>query len=285
MVEPARTDTSPSADNPSDGRNLLVAVAVGAALAAIFLVSLFWHPLAFALVVLALVIVGTIETARALRHAGRPVALPVALTASSVLVIGAYLAGAVGQVVGVLTLFLGAGLWELGDRHRHDAVGRMARTSFLVLWTGFLGSFGVLLVHRPAEGAVAGLAVIGAAIFTDIGAYAVGTLLGRHKLAPSISPAKSWEGLVGGLALAGLVAVLVLPRIGSLFERPLVALTVAVLAGLAGALGDLLESMFKRDLGIKDMGSLLPGHGGILDRVDGILIALPVGYYAIELLI
>ncbi|MBW3658287.1 MAG: phosphatidate cytidylyltransferase, partial [Actinobacteria bacterium] len=184
----------------------------------------------------------------------------------------------------VLTLFFGAVAWELADGGRRDVVRSLSTTLLFGLWLPFLASYAVLLISRPVDGAVATLAVVGGAIFTDIGGYFVGTRFGRHKIAPSVSPAKSWEGLLGGLVLSALIGALVLPNIGDLFDVP-TAIVLPVLAGLAGFIGDLTESMVKRDLGVKDLGTIIPGHGGVLDRVDGIVFALPVGYYVLEVMV
>ena len=200
-----------------------------------------------------------------------------------VCVFGAYRSQHAGQAAGVLVLFLGSMLWLMADPERRDVVRNLTMTVLLGVWIGFLGSFGVLLANRPEDGVVAVLAVVGAAIFGDIGGYAVGVRFGTHKIAPSISPNKSWQGLVGGLVVSATLAAFVLPRVGELFT-PATAAATAVVCVLAGFVGDLAESMVKRDLGIKDFGAILPGHGGILDRVDGILMALPVGFFAVAVL-
>lgn len=264
------------------GRDLPVAIVVGVVLAGIFLGSLFWHPLAFTLVVGSLTLLAYVESAKVLRPVDVRIEVPVLVVATAVMLGGAYQAGRDGQVVGLVVLFLGAVLWLLADSHRRDTVRTLATTCLFGLWVGFLASFAVLL-RLGEDGTVAALAVIGAAIFTDIGGYAVGVWKGRTPIAPSVSPNKTWEGLLGGLVVAAALAALVLPRVGDTFT-PLSAVVIAVVCGLAGFLGDLVESMIKRDLGVKDLGDLLPGHGGVLDRVDGILLALPVGYYAVELL-
>jgi phosphatidate cytidylyltransferase len=180
-------------------------------------------------------------------------------------------------------LFVGGVLWQLSDPHRRDVVRRLATTVTFGLWIGFLASFAVLLITLPEDGVVATLGVIGAAVFADIGAYGFGVAFGRHRIAPSVSPNKTWEGFLGGLLVATLLAVLVLPHVSDLFTIASAA-ALAVLCGTAAFLGDLVESMIKRDLGVKDLGDLLPGHGGVLDRVDGILFALPVGFYVVEVL-
>jgi phosphatidate cytidylyltransferase len=266
------------------GRNLPVAIAVGVLLASLFLGSLFWDPIAFTGVVALVMVVAIIEAHRVLRVVGYPLQVQVLLLATVVMLFGAYQFGHTGQAIGVLVLFVGTLLWQLIDGTQDTAVHAMATTVFFGLWVGFLGSFAVLLVRQPGVGVVAVVAVIGAAILADIGGYAFGVTFGRHKLAPRVSPNKSWEGLIGGLLVATVAGASILPLLDEQFT-PLIGATIAVAAAAASAVGDLAESMIKRDLGVKDLGGVLPGHGGILDRVDGILLALPVGYVAAALLL
>jgi phosphatidate cytidylyltransferase len=264
------------------GRNLPVAIAVGIGLAVLFLGSLFWHPAAFSVVVAALAMTAYVESDRVLRTIGLRVETPVLIVSTLVMLFGAYHAGQTGQAIGVAVLVLGGVVWQLSDSSRTDVSRRLSMTWLFGLWVGFLASFGVLLVNRP-DGAVAVLAVIGAVVLTDIGGFAFGVTMGRHHIAPSISPNKTWEGLIGGLVVAVGAGMAILPLFGETFDV-LSAGALALTCGLAGFVGDLAESMLKRDLGVKDLGQVLPGHGGILDRVDGIIFALPVGYYAVELL-
>jgi phosphatidate cytidylyltransferase len=266
------------------GRDLPVAIGVGLALAALFLGTLFWHPAAFTVVVAALTAVAYVEANRVLREVGHRLEVPVLVVATLVMLFGAYQARHAGQAVGVAVLLVGGVVWLLADPGRRDVVRRLADTTLFGLWVGFLASFAVLLVSRPTNGAIAVLAVIGAATLTDIGGYAFGVPFGRHKVAPNISPSKSWEGLAGGLVVAVAGGAGILPLLDPSFT-PATGAVLAVACGLAAFAGDLMESMLKRELGVKDLGSVLPGHGGILDRVDGILFALPVGFYAVELLV
>ena len=265
------------------GRNLPVAIGVGVVMAALFLAALFWHPVAFAVIVGLLVCVAYVESHRVMAPIGRPLQVPVLVVMSVVMLFGAFDSRHTGQMIGVLGLFIGALIWQLGDRERSDVLEGLATTVFFGLWVGFLGSFAVLMVAHGGAGAIGVLAVIGAAALSDIGGYAFGVAFGRRKVAPTVSPNKTWEGLVGGLVLATVVGAIVLPFLDEGFT-PVVGAIIGVACGLAAFLGDLLESAVKRDLGVKDLGGLLPGHGGVLDRVDGILVALPVGYFLLELL-
>lgn len=263
------------------GRNLPVAIAVGVVLAAVFLFSLFWRVEAFTLVILVLVCLASVEVTRVLRSVGVRVLLAPLLLGVVTSVVGGLLLGAAGQALGMSLLLVAAFLWLLADGARSQVTATLGVTAFFGLWIGLFASYAPRLADR-ADGAVVVLAVVGAVILTDIGGYAFGVPFGRHKVAPSISPGKSWEGLIGGLVLATVLGVLVLPRLGGAFTEAS-AVVVALASGAAGFIGDLVQSMVKRDLGVKDLGDVLPGHGGILDRVDGILFALPVGFYGLAL--
>ena len=266
------------------GRNLPIAIIVGILLAVLMVWSLLVDPLAFTAVVILLTMFAVWETGTTLATTERTVARPVLLVTALVLGAATYMLGPQGQTLGLLVLVLGAFGWELAATPREDSVGKLSVTIFLGCWIVFLASFAILLVTRDTHGVAAVLAVAGGAIVGDIGAYAVGRLVGRTRIAPSISPNKTWEGLAGGIVTAAVAAWFVLPRVDpELFAEPLDAAVIAAVAALAGFFGDLAESMVKRDLGLKDLGRMLPGHGGVLDRVDALLLALPVGYYAVEL--
>lgn len=271
-------------DRPVGGRNLPVAVVSGVGLAVAFIGSVVWHPAAFTVLIGLLCTVAYLEMGRVLAAQRLRIEVMVLLVATYVMLIGGYRARHTGQAIGLAVLFGGAIAWTLADPGRRDVVRTLAMTMLLGLWVGLLASFGVLLVTSPIGGATAVFAVVGGAAISDVFAYATGTIVGRRPIAPTISPKKTWEGLVGGLAAAAALAALVLPLVDEAFT-PLAAASLATLAGLAGFVGDLAESMIKRDLGVKDLGAILPGHGGVLDRVDGILFALPVGYFAVELLL
>lgn len=280
---PGGEDAAASSRGVVGGRNLPVAIAVGVVMAALFLVALFWHPVAFAAVVGVLVCIAYLEADRVLRTVGTPLQVPVLIVSSLLMLFGAFDARHAGQMVGVVALFLGAVVWQLADRDRQDVLPRLSVTLMFGLWVGFLASFAILLVARTEAAAIGVLAVIGSAILSDIGGYAFGVAFGRHKVAPTVSPNKTWEGLIGGLVLSTVGATLALPLLDERFTL-LLAAAIGFACGLASFVGDLLESLIKRDLGVKDLGGLLPGHGGVLDRVDGVLVALPVGYLVLHFL-
>nr|WP_274388263.1 phosphatidate cytidylyltransferase [Salsipaludibacter albus] len=253
-----------------------MAIGIGVVLAVAFIGTTYWSPAASATLIGLFMVAASIEAAAQLRELGHRSIVPVLVLTAVVIAVTTLRAGHLGQVAGLLVLFLGSAGWLLVGPERRQALLRLGTTVILGLWISLLGSFAVLIVNLDDQGAPRLLLAIGATAFADIGAYAVGTWIGRTPVAPSLSPNKSWEGLVGGILVAGVVAALVIPQISDLpvFDVAVVAVAVA----LAGFVGDLFESMVKRDLGIKDFGTLLPGHGGIMDRVDGILFALPVAY-------
>lgn len=269
----------------SAGRDLPVAIGVGVALGAAFLGSLFLSPEAFTVVVLGLSVTAVLEASRVLQALDQPraVARPVVVVGVVAIQVGALLLGADGQVLGLLVLVLGAFVWNLALPDRRDVVTKLGTTILLGAWVGFFASYGIRLATGD-DGVAAVLAVVGAAVLGDIGGYAFGRVFGRTKIAPTVSPNKTWEGLAGGVLLAGVAAWFVLPLVGELFSDPWVGVAVAVVSVVAGFIGDLSESLVKRDLGVKDLGDLLPGHGGVLDRVDGLLIALPVGFHVLATL-
>ena len=123
--------------------------------------------------------------------------------------------------------------------------------------------------------------IISCVVVSDVSAYAVGSQLGRHKLAPRISPSKTWEGLVGSMVFAGIGGIIF--TVFLLGAPWWVGLILGVLLSLGGTLGDLVESLIKRDAGIKDMSNFLPGHGGVMDRLDSMLVAVPVGWLVLHL--
>ena len=232
----------------------------------------------FVLVVLAVSAAAAWELARMFEHAGAPtygwfgVAVTVAVTASfSTAASPAILALAIAAVVSVPVWF----------RRRPITVEPVAFTLLAVLYVGwFLGH--AILLHRLVDGPALVLFLVGVTWIGETGAYAVGSTIGRHKLAPLISPNKTIEGAIaqfvlsvlGGLALA----VWLLPE----WPRAGAAGAGAVL-GVVGQVGDLAESAMKRSVGVKDTSSLVPGHGGLLDRMDSLLFNAPILYYYVTL--
>ncbi|WP_371300473.1 phosphatidate cytidylyltransferase [Cellulomonas sp. Y8] len=164
-----------------------------------------------------------------------------------------------------------------GPRAVRDATSGVFAAAYLPLMAGF-----VMLMLAAEDGAMRVALFILLCVANDTGGYVVGVLIGRHPLAPSVSPKKTWEGLLGSVVLASVVGVL---GVHLMFDGdPAVGALLGVATVVVATLGDLGESLIKRDLELKDMGTLLPGHGGILDRIDSMLLAAPVVYLLLEAL-
>jgi phosphatidate cytidylyltransferase len=229
------------------------------------------------------VIVGlaVLELCTALRAEGWRPAVPIALVGCVALVIGPYNSGLSAFPGTLAVVVIAAFLWHLAQVVRGRPAAGIAITFLPIGYIGILGGFsGEILALPNGVGLLLGTALCTVAY--DVGGYLAGSRMGRRRIAPAISPNKTVEGLVAGMAASVVVAVAIVGSISPWDHLTALALgcTVAVLAPL----GDLCESMLKRDLGVKDLGGLLPGHGGVLDRFDAVLFVLPAVYYLIRLL-
>ena len=270
------------ADNPRAtraGRNLWAAIAVGLLLGAGILVALFTVRQVFIGIVAVSVAVSSWELAATLRRAGTRIALPPVLLGGQAMVWLSWPFGRDGLLVAFMITVLVCLVW----RAAQGAAGYVRDVSASVLTTVYLPGFAAFatLLVVPADGAARTLCLMLAAVASDIGGYAAGVLRGRHPMAPSISPNKSWEGFIGSLVAGTAAGALTLTYLlgGQLWQGVLFGAAIVVTA--TG--GDLIESLIKRDLGVKDMGSLLPGHGGVLDRVDALLPVLPAALALVTL--
>lgn len=276
-AEPTVTPAVPS----RSGRDLFAATLVGLLLAGLLAAGLVLPPVALTVLIGVLLLAAHLELGRLLASLDRPVHVDVLIVSTLVLLVATQTLGARGQAIGLAVLTVAALLRSLAERERHDVLGTVSRTVLLGGWLTGLASFALLLRALDAP-IVMLVTVVGAVAAGDIAAYGVGSRLGRRPIAPSVSPNKTWEGFLGGIIGAALFAAAVLPLDGSSSVGR--GLVVGAAVGVAGFLGDLVASMIKRDLGVKDLGRLLPGHGGVLDRVDGLLLGLPVGYALLVLL-
>ncbi|HZN19601.1 MAG TPA: phosphatidate cytidylyltransferase [Micromonosporaceae bacterium] len=262
------------------GRNLPAAIGVGVLLGAAVLSSLFfWRP-AFLAVVVAAGSIGIWEMVQAVRTSGAQPPLGPLLTGGLVMSGLAWFAGPDALAVGLLLTVLATMVWRLADGpagyHRD-----VTTATLISVYVPFLLGFAAMLGAAP-DGEWRVLATLAAVVLSDTGGYVAGVFFGSRPMAPTISPKKSWEGLAGSL-LAAAVGESVLLYL--LFD---VAwwwgLVFGISLSAAAVLGDLAESLLKRDLGVKDMSTLLPGHGGLMDRLDSILLAVPVAYLLLSVL-
>jgi len=268
--------------NARTGRNLLMATLIGLAIGAVVLGTLLIVKWAFLLFAVPLCLLGIFEFSRALQASGRRVDVVSQLLAGVFIMAAAAFADPLTHwVVTVATVFFVV-IWRLigqmaarDGRRYGDVVSDVVVTGFVPLYVGFLGSFAFLLL-REEHGQLWLVAVLAVVVAADTGAYAAGLAFGRHAMAPKISPNKTWEGFAGAMVAAVTAAVLFAVFLLGLPWWAGAILGAAIL--VTATLGDLGESMIKRDLGIKDMSSWLPGHGGVLDRLDSILPSLATGF-------
>ena len=199
--------------------------------------------------------------------------MPLLLGTAGMLV-SAYLRGPEALVVTFGLTIVGLIVWRVADGLA-GAARDLSASALVSFYPVFLGGFASLMLAAP-DGRQRIVVFVLVTVFSDIGGYAVGVRLGRHPMAPSLSPKKSWEGFAGSVVTCAVVGAVSLPLLleGLWWAGALLG---AVAAG-AATLGDLIESSIKRDLGIKDMGALLPGHGGLMDRLDSLVVVAPVAW-------
>jgi phosphatidate cytidylyltransferase len=277
----AATLVSPVAPEPpavsKAGRNLPAAIGVGLGLGAAIIASLAFRREAFLAIVIVAVLYGTWELRQAMRHGGIALPLVPLLVGGVAMALSAWNRGSAGLVVAVLLTGIATVVWRTADGD--DPPGSYARDAgagiLVALYLPFLAGFAILLT-RPDDGAGRVIALFVTVVCSDVGGYAVGVLIGRHPMAPLVSPKKSWEGFGGSAVSCATAGALLFALLfhQQWWQGALYGLAIAATA----TVGDLGESMLKRDLGIKDMGRLLPGHGGLMDRLDSLLPSAAVAY-------
>ncbi len=267
------------------GRNLPAAIAVGAFLGFGVIAILVFAPLVWVPVVATAMAVATHEVVRRLRTAGYAIPIIPLLVGGQAIVWLTWPFGPTGAlgafggtvVVCMIWRLLSGGLKNAPVNYLRDVTA----TVFLAAWIPLFGAFGVLLVY-PEDGRWRVLCLMLGVVFSDIGGYAAGVLFGKHPMVPAISPKKSWEGFTGSLIFGTTASVL---AVTFLLDKPAwVGVPLGLMLVVTGTLGDLIESQVKRDLGIKDMGTLLPGHGGLMDRLDSVLPSAVATWVVLTLL-
>lgn len=274
------------------GRSLSKSVAVGLLLGAVFLLSLLIYKELFMALAAAAAGAGAWELSTALRRKGWYVPRVPAVVGSVLIMPAAFYGGAEMQWLVSLSIVAALILWRtihiLWDAREspRQAINHTLRdyaaSAFVVIYLPLMTSFTILLLRRP-DGAAWVFTLVLTVSMIDTAGYLVGRKLGRHKLAPGVSPKKTWEGLLASIT-AGVICAIVLTRIFWGLDWWIgLALGAALL--LSAVFGDLAESLIKRDLGVKDMSKLLPGHGGIMDRLDSILPSALIAYLFAQLIL
>ncbi len=254
------------------GRNLPLALAVSVALGGLALITLFTLKATFLCLVAAAVGVALWELSRALGPRGIALPLPPIAAGGVAMLALAYWSGEQAALAAFAVTVVVLLAWRL----RGGAAGYVRDLTagvFALAYLPFLALFVPLMLARP-DGSRRTLIFVALAVCSDVGGYFAGILFGRHPMAPGISPKKTWEGFAGSVLIGvagGAILLHALLR-GHVWQGVLLGAAAVV----AATLGDLVESLIKRDLEIKDMGSVLPGHGGVLDRIDAMLVVAPV---------
>ncbi len=268
--------------NARTGRPLLRAIAVGLLLGFALLFSLIVVKPFFMVFAAALIGFTAYELASALRIGGRDVPRIPTVIASIAIVPAAFFWLAPGHWLVTLAGIAVIALWRLVELVRPTARASakevlldLAAGTFIMVYVAFMGAFTVLLTAQDG-GQWWTLAFLIVVISVDIGAYATGVAFGRHPMAPVISPKKTWEGFAGSVAAALLAGILT--SIFMLHQPWWVGVILGLVMVATATSGDLAESLIKRDLGIKDISSFLPGHGGFLDRIDSSLLSAAAAY-------
>lgn len=264
------------------GRNLFLAIGSGVLFGGIFVASLLFFKWLFVLLVAGLVAVTVLELATAFRTNGRRIPRVGGILFGLVIIAGAYFYGAEGMFVALLVSTVGLTLWRLieGLIPGNEVAPRTMQRDvfsgiFTLVYVAFFSGFTVLLVMHP-NGQWWVFTLIAIVVSVDVGAFASGVLFGKHKMVPKISPNKTWEGFAGAAVLSVVVAVIL--AIFMLQQPWWVGVILGILLLLTATGGDLTESLIKRNLGVKDMSSWIPGHGGFLDRLDSVFPSTVVGY-------
>ena len=265
--------------NKRAGRKLFPSIAVSLSLVALVWFALAYRREIFAVVVAVAVLLGIREIVRAFNASGIYISSAGLMIAALALSYATWNGGVAGLAVAT-AIAIPVLLIQLLTRGPEGFVASATATTFSLLYLPFLAGFLILLgrTNTGLERVMTFVVLVGC---NDTFGYIVGVLIGKHPLVPKISPKKSWEGLIGSLVFTTAGGILSFTYI--LEMQWWIGAVVGLMIVFTATCGDLIESAMKRDLALKDMGSLLPGHGGMLDRLDSVLISAPALWLALEL--
>lgn len=273
LMNPEPTKNAPAKPKKSRaGRNLPASIAVGVGLGALALALLLAPPVCFLVFIMVVAVMAEFEMARAVSRIRVKLCLPPLVVGSIGMLVCAYLLGPEGVWAALLATLIACAIWRLSSGPSKFATRDLLVTGFVAIYLPFLASFVVIMLHNPHHPAPIIVWIV-ITICNDIGGYAAGVLKGKHPLAPAVSPAKSWEGFAGSVVMCTLAAAVAVWATGT---QVWAIAVLGILTPMVATCGDLGESLIKRDLHLKDMGNLLPGHGGVMDRLDSLLITVPL---------
>ena len=266
--------------NKRAGRKLIPSIFVSLLLLGLIFGTIAIAPLLFFALIWIVIMIGIREIAHAYRKGGIDLPDYVLMIAATVLLVATWNGDTQGLAVsaGLTIPILMFALLLISQK---DFIKRSTSAVFITFYLAVLGGF-ILLLANDQDGALRIFALVALIACNDTFAYFAGVLIGKHKLAPSISPKKSWEGLIGGAVAAVIGGAAIFHY---LFETNwIIGAAIGLMTVITATCGDLIESAIKRDLAIKDMSNLLPGHGGIMDRLDSALFTAPAVWFAFELI-
>lgn len=286
-----KTPNPPARKGSRAGRDLPAAIAVGAAIGGLLIATLVFAPRFWVLIVAIAIFVASHEVVRRLREAGYVIPVIPLLAGGQLTIWLTWPYRAAGALAGFGAMVVLCMIWRLfmtdpgrrasGAGSASNYLRDASATIFLAAWVPLFASFGAMLVYAH-DGAGRVFCLMIAVVASDVAGYTVGVLWGKHPMVPAISPKKSWEGFVGSLVFGVTATTVTATFLAG--KAPWVGALLGVVLVLTCTLGDLVESQVKRDLGIKDMGRLLPGHGGLMDRLDGVLPAAVAAWIVLTLL-
>ncbi|WP_269929085.1 phosphatidate cytidylyltransferase [Kocuria massiliensis] len=282
MTSPIEPSAEPEKKKSRAGRDLPAAIGVGVTLIVLVVIGLFFVPLVMVLVASAAAGVGTWEVGQALNQKrGMRVPLIPAVITGALFPFAAYFGGGDALILSVLGSVSLVTLWRAFSRKDGMLLSIMGGI-FVMSWVPFMLALAVL-IFRDVDGPAKVFTIVLMAIGNDTWGYIAGVLFGKHPMAPKISPKKTWEGFAG--SMIGSMIVGVLCALFLLHQPWWHGIVIAGLLVIVSTVGDLAESMVKREIGIKDMSNLLPGHGGVMDRLDSIVFAAAIGYVIFAVLL
>lgn len=279
LIHPGPTENHAPLPAPGRaGRNLPAAITVGVILSTLSVGSLLLSNITFLIWMSILSVVALWELAGAAARKGHQIILLPAWVGAIGIIVCAWTLGLEAVFAALCFSIAAAAVWRLLDGTGPGALTDVMLTAFALVYVPLLASFVVFLLASPYS-ITAIVLFIGLAVANDLGGWAAGITCGKHPMAPRISPKKSWEGFAGSVLASIAVGIWGMTSLGASWWWGII---LGLLSSIVATTGDLIESLIKRDVGLKDMSNLLPGHGGVMDRIDSLLLLAPVIYLVLR---